>query len=184
MRVLMRSFLVLSMVSSSAVFGQAFEQTPSLLLTGGLTVPTGSGAEGWDLGPEGRIVIRFPITGTMTIGISGGLLAPASDVDELTLLQIPLSLMAYFPLAPEAASTAFLAVGGGITVNTVSSNSPWFDDDTETRPTYSIRLGYSFRPEQMQSTMFEIGIQYEQQLEEDVSDWRSIGIQAGLGLCF
>jgi hypothetical protein len=167
------------------VYGQAFENISSVLFSGGASVPSGDLGDAYGAGPFGRITYRTPVSETIHLGLETGVTGPSADVNEFELLQIPIRLLAIFPIAGEAASTPFLAIGGGATINSESIKaSNGSESNTKVYLTYTVQLGYALRPEAMESTLFDLYIRYEQQVINDQSDFRNIDIGVGVGLCF
>lgn len=141
--------------------GQAFENTNSLLVSGGISIPTTDIGSMYGTGPFGLITYRLPATQTIHIGLETGVTGPSSDVSGLELLQIPLRLMAIIPVAGEAASTPYFALGGGATINSVSAkDTSDGKSSTKVYPTYVFQLGYTLRPESMANTVFDVYIRY------------------------
>jgi hypothetical protein len=166
-------------------FSQTFENTSTLLVSGGISVPTGDLGDVYGEGPFGRITYRLPTPVSFHIGIETGINGPSSNVEDLELLQIPLRILAVFPFVEESASTPFFAVGGGATINkSENKGNEEPDSSTDVYMTYTVQLGYTLRPESMESTLFEIYIRYEQQLINDSSDFRNLDVGLGIGLCF
>jgi hypothetical protein len=95
--------------------------------------------------------------------------------------------MAYFPLAPEASGTPYLAVGVGATINMFGCKDKevtCYLDKTETFFAYTAMFGYTIRPEAMANAFFDFGVRYEQQLINDREDYRNLDLEIGIGLCF
>lgn len=188
MYTILRVFMLLSaliLFGSIVAFGQSFENTSSVVFSGGLSIPTGDIGDVYGIGPFGRVTLRLPATQTVYFGLEAGLTAPSSDLDGLELLQIPVRAMAIFPAAGEAASTPFLGIGGGMTINSESRKlGDSEESDTKVYPTLAVQLGYTLRPEAMSNTLFDFYIRYEQQFINDRGDYRNIDFGAGIGLCF
>lgn len=183
-RIIALSFALI-LCSSVIAFGQSFENTSSVVFSGGLSIPTGDIGDDYGIGPFGRVTLRLRATQTVHIGLETGLTGPSSDVDGLELLQIPLRAIAIFPVAGEAASTPYLGVGGGMTINSEGAKlGDSEESNTEVHPTATVQLGYTLRPEAMSKTLFDFYIRYEQQFINHRSDYRNVDVGVGVGLCF
>lgn len=178
--------IALLFVASFEACGQAYENISSVLFSGGVSVPSsGDLVDAYGVGPFGRVTYRMPASRTFHLGLETGLTGPSADVNGFELLQIPLRLLIVFPVAGEAASTPFLAISGGATINSESVKAgDGSESNTKVYLTYTVQLGYTLRPEAMESTLFDLYIRYEQQLINNRSDIRNIDIGVGVGLCF
>ena len=168
------------------VHGQTYENVSHLLVTGGVTIPTGDFGDFWSAGPQGRLTIRLPLSSAMTLGLQAGIAGPRSSDDYLELTQIPLRAIIYFPLAPEASGTPYIAVGGGATMNMFGckDGSTMCSDTTNTYFTYAVAIGYTIRPEAWANAFFDFSVRYEQQIINDAADIKNLDFEAGIGLCF
>ncbi len=168
------------------VYGQAYEGVSHLLVTGGVTIPTGDFGDYWSIGPQGRLTIRVPVSSAIVFGLQAGIAGPRSEDDYSELTQIPLRAIAYFPTAPEASGTPYIAVGAGLTVNMFGckGDGAVCSDTTLNYFTYSVALGYTMRPEAMANAFFDFSVRYEQQLINDAADIKTLDFEAGIGLCF
>jgi hypothetical protein len=179
--------LLLVLAVPCVVLGQAYEGTSHLLVAGGVTVPFGGIGDFFNAGPEGRLTIRFPVSQMVSLGLQGGITGPRASDDDSELMQVPVKAVFYFPIAPEASGTPYVAVGAGATFNIFGckeNRSPCYKDTTETYFTYSVTLGYTMRPEAYTSVFFDFAVRYEQQLINDYTDYKSMEVEAGIGLCF
>ncbi len=178
---------LLGLVLPSLLLGQTYEDTPQMLVSGGITIPHGGLGDFWGTGPQGRLTIRVPFSEAITGGIQGGIAGPRASDDDSELIEIPIRGMLIFPLAPEASGTPYVAAGAGATFNLFSckgDETQCYMDSTETFFTYSVTVGYTMRPEAFANTFFDFAVRYEQQIINDCSDYMNLDLEVGIGLAF
>ena len=187
MRGRLRSVLAISsllMAWQGSARAQAFERAPVLTLAIGLLAPSGSMSDSYDPGILGRVGFRGTITQGTAFGLEFGIYAPNNKSGVATLYQYPLRALLYFPLAAEASSTPYVALGPGVTFSKVDNSGPP-GSSTERDPyfSYALKVGWAFRPEHM-STLFEIGARYEQQFIGNADDLQTFDLEASVGRTF
>lgn len=170
----------------TVVLGQTYESTTHLMISGGTSTPVRGLNEFWSTGPHGRLTIRFPMGGTLWGGLQGGVVGLGTDESNSELVQFPLRVLAYFPLAPEASGTPYIAFGVGATVNKFSCRDKiktCYLDEAKNNVAYTVAVGYTMRPEAMAHAFFDFGIRYDQQIVNNKNDYIDIGVEVGIGLC-
>lgn len=187
----MRGLVVLLLVGVAllpgTVAGQTFENTPQVMITAGTSTPVGGISDFWSTGPQGKLTIRVPLGGSMAAGLQGGLAGPRSSDDNSELLQVPLRGLIYFPLAPEASGTPYLAVGVGPTINAFTcrdESATCYLDKTKVYFAYSLVVGYTMRPEAMAHAFFDFAIRYDQQVINNEADFTGVDAELSIGLAF
>ena len=163
--------------------GQTFEHARAATLGVGLLVPAGSLSDLYDPGIVGRVSVRMPISQGTTLGLESGIVAPNEKSGSPSLYQFPVRALLYFPLAPEGGSSPYLALGPGVTFNSVGKG-PQGSAQRDPYFTYALKVGWSFRPETMTRTLFEIGARYEQQFIGSSSDFQSFDVEVCTGRIF
>lgn len=187
MRIALRGIVALWLMitSVSLAAAQAFEGAPVGTLGVGLMIPAGTMSDFYSPGVIGRIAFRAPVSQGMSFGIESGIMAPGRKSGVRTLYQFPVRALLFFPLAAEGSSTPYVALGPGVTFNSVSDNEnaggpekrdPYF--------TYTLKVGYAFRPEHMSNTLFELGARYEQQFIGYSPDFHTVDLEACIGRVF
>lgn len=172
---------------TSSVFSQVFENSGSLIGNFGYSLPSGPVNDSYNPGPTVSVIYRGSLGPTTTIGVKGGLVIPSSDSDGYEFYQIPFRILLYFPMAGEAASSPYFALGPGLTYNNEEFKHPITLESKSTSHTYvayTLTLGYALRPESMGTTMFDFAVSYEQQFVNDGRDLRNFDFTFGIGLCF
>ncbi len=189
-RLVITAILLGTLLPATAV-GQTYENTTHVLVSGGTSTPVGGLSDFWSTGPQGRLTLRFATGSSMSIGLQAGVAGLHTDDGNSELVQYPMRIMAYFPLAPEGSGTPYIAVGAGPTVNMFGCKEkvgPCYladnKDDTRMYFAYSVMLGYTMRPEAMANTFFDFGIRYDQQVINDKTDYKNLDVEVGIGLAF
>jgi len=187
MRTALRWIVALSLVAASAglAYAQAFENAPTATLGVGMMIPTGSMSDFYGPGITGRVSVRMPISQGMSFGVESGIMAPNQKSGSQTLYQYPVRALLYFPLASEASSTPYFALGPGVTFNSVGDDAQsGGSKDQDPTFTYALKIGWAFRPEHMTSTIFELGARYEQQFIGHSPDFQTVELEACVGRTF
>jgi len=171
--------------SAGLASAQAFENARVMTLGVGMLIPAGAMSDFYDPGITGRASIRMPISQGTSFGVESGIMLPNHKSGSRTLYQFPVRALFYFPLAAEASSTPYAALGPGVTFNSTGDGAgasgpkqrdPYF--------TYALKIGWAFRPEQMTSTLFELGARYEQQFIGGSSEFQTVEMEACVGRTF
>jgi hypothetical protein len=178
----------------AAVFGQTYGVGPHLMITAGSSTQLGGLSPYWDTGAQGKLTIRIPVGGSMAFGLQGGVVGPMSKDDNSELMQVPLRGLLYFPLAPEASGTPYLAVGAGATIDIFGCQRvampcyldclPDSTDDTQVHFAYTLILGYTMRPEAFARAFFDFAVRYDQQVIDNVADYTNLDVEVSVGLNF
>jgi len=176
--------LTLVMTWAGTAYAQAFENSPVATLSVGSVFPTASMSDLYGPGVVGRVSVRIPISAGTTFGVESGIVAPNDESGSPTLYQFPVRALLYFPLAPEAGSTPYLALGPGVTFNSVTDGQPGSREKRDPYFTYALKVGWAFRPETMARTLFEIGARYEQQFIGFSPDFQTFDMEACVGRTF
>lgn len=187
MRAALRWIVALSLVGISAgrASAQAFEKAPAAMLGVGMTIPIGSMSDFYDPGITGRVGVRMPISQGMSFGVESGIMAPNEKSGSQSLFQFPVRALLYFPLASEASSTPYIALGPGVTFNSVGDDGVSSgSDERDPYFSYALKIGWAFRPEHMASTLFELGARYEQQFIGHSPDFQTAELEACVGRVF
>ena len=162
---------------------QSFENTTSVIIHGGVAVPTGDIADSQNAGPTGQLTFRFPMTSSHHAGLNIGFVDLKQDGNGNELLLFPAHLSVYFPFAPETAGSPYATVGFGATYNREKYTDTLGVDQTD-NSVYSgalLGIGYTLRPEAMPNTYFDILLTYNQQFILDNPDYRAINFLIGIG---
>lgn len=177
----------------ATILGQTFGMGPQIMVTAGSSTQLGGLSPYWDTGPQGKLTIRIPVGG-VAFGLQGGAVGPLSKDDNSELAQIPLRGLLYFPLAPEASGTPYLAVGAGATIDIFDCQTmahPCYldclqdsTDDTQVHFAYTLILGYTLRPESMARAFFDFAVRYDQQVIDNVADYTNLDAEVSVGLNF
>jgi hypothetical protein len=187
MRIALRCVLGLSLSLASAGLAgaQAFENTRVATLGIGMMIPTVAMSHLYDPGITGRAGIRFPISKGTSFGIESGIMLPNHKSGSQTLYQVPVRTLFYFPLAAEGSSTPYLALGPGVTFNSLGNDAGATGPKTrDPYFTWAVKLGWAFRPELLSNTVFDLGARYEEQSIGFSSDFQSVEIEAAVGKPF
>jgi hypothetical protein len=178
--------VLLPLAWAAAARAQAFENAPVGTLGVGVLVPTARMSDLYGPGVVGRLGFRAPISRGTSVGVEAGVVAPKPKSGTPTLYQFPVRAMLYFPLAAEGGSTPYVAIGPGVTFNSVGSAGAGTPKGQKRDPyfTYAVKVGWAFRPEHMATTLFDLGARYEQQFIGYSSDFRSVEVEACVGRTF
>lgn len=178
----------------ATVLGQSYGTGPQIMLTAGSSTQLGGLSPYWDTGAQGKVTFRIPVGGSMAFGLQGGAVGPLSKDDNSELVQVPLRGLLYFPLAPEASGTPYLALGAGATIDLFDCQSmahPCYldcladsTDDTQVHFAYTVILGYTLRPESMVRAFFDFAVRYDHQVIDNVADYTNLDAEVSVGLNF
>lgn len=178
----------------ATVLGQTYGTAPHLVVTAGSSTQLGGLSPYWDTGAQGKLTIRIPAGCSMAFGLQGGVVGPMSKDDNSELVQVPLRALLYFPLAPEASGTPYLALGAGATIDIFDCQKealpcyldclPDTTDDTQIHFAYTLILGYTMRPESMARAFFDFALRYDQQVIDDVADYTNLDAEVSVGFNF
>ena len=187
MQAVLRWFIVITSLWAWAGLAQAqaFEDAPTMTLGIGMLAPSGDMSKYYRPGAAGRLGLRAPISAGTSLGIEAGIYAPNSKSGSATLYQFPIRALLYFPVAPEGSSTPFVALGPGVTFNSVGDDRrPGEPREPPPYFTYALKAGWTFRPEQMSNTIFELGARYEQQFIGGSPSFQTFDLEACIGHTF